>query len=140
MITAIDTNVISALWDRNAALSASVQNVLDTAQNRGRLVISAPVFAELIAAPGRGESFLNGFVRDTGIVVEWNLDEPVWRAAGHAFRSYAERRRRQRDPGARRILADFLIGAHAFHRGYHLLTLDAGLYRTAFPNLALVTI
>ena len=140
MITAIDTNVISALWDVNAALSDSAKKVLDTAQSRGRLVISAPVFAELVAAPGRGESFVNGFVRGTGIVVEWNLEEAVWRLAGRAFQNYAERRRRQRDPGARRILADFIIGAHASHRGYHLLTLDDKLYRAAFPSLALVTI
>jgi predicted nucleic acid-binding protein len=32
-------------------------------------------------------------------------------------------------------MPDFLIGAHASIRGYRLLSLDEGLYRTAFPTL-----
>jgi hypothetical protein len=139
MITALDTNVIVALWAADSTLSHAAQKALDTAQARGRLVVSAPVFAELMAAPRHDESFLDGFFRSTGIAVEWNLEEPVWRIAGHAFQSYADRRRRQRDHGARRILADFLIGAHATHRGYHLLTLDDRIYSASFPDLALVT-
>jgi len=140
MITALDSNVIVALWEADSLLARTVQTALDTAQTRGRLVVSAPVFAELSAAPGRSESFLDAFFRDTHIAVEWTIEEPVWRLAGRAFQRYAERRRRQRDPGARRILADFLIGAHASFRGYHLLTLDDRLYSAAFPNLALVRI
>jgi predicted nucleic acid-binding protein len=53
---------------------------------------------------------------------------------------YAERRHKQRDTGVRRILADFLIGAHADVRGYRLLTLDERLYRAAFPSLTIETI
>jgi predicted nucleic acid-binding protein len=140
MITALDTNVIIALLKADNALSLRVQQCLDTAQGRGRLVISAPVFAELMAAPGPDESFLDSFFRHTGIAVEWELQEAIWRLAGQAFHDYAERRRRQRDPGARRILADFLTGAHASHHGYHLLTLDERIYKAAFPELAIITI
>jgi hypothetical protein len=93
-----------------------------------------------MAAPGRTETFLNSFLEDTGVAVDWNLDEDVWRSAGRAFQSYAERRRKQRDSGSRRILADFLIGAHAFTRGYRLLTLDERLYRAAFPSLTIQTV
>jgi len=57
-----------------------------------------------------------------------------------AFQGYAERRRRQRDHGTRRILADFLIGAHAQVQGYRLLSLDEGLYRMAFPTLKIEVI
>jgi predicted nucleic acid-binding protein len=39
----------------------------------------------------------------------------------------------------RRILADFLIGAHAVVSGYKLLTLDAGIYQTSFPKLKIAT-
>lgn len=50
---------------------------------------------------------------------------------------YAERRRAQPpDPGPRRILADFLIGAHALQIGSTLLTLDMRTYRAAFPALS----
>jgi predicted nucleic acid-binding protein len=59
--------------------------------------------------------------------------------AGRAFQAYAERRRKQRDAGARRILADFVIGAHASANGCRLLTLDDRLYRSSFPTLAVET-
>jgi predicted nucleic acid-binding protein len=102
--------------------------------------VAAPVFAELIAAPGRTEKFVNTFFEDTGIAIDWELGERVWRAAGNAFRSYAERRRKHRDLGARRILADFLIGAHAAEHDYQLMTGDVHLYRAAFPTLKIETI
>jgi len=140
MTTAIDTNVIIALWDRDASFSSAAQTALEAAFNRGGLVVAAPVFAELLAAPGRTEAFVDAFLDDTGISVDWNLDEMVWRAAGRAFQRYAERRRKQRDPGTRRILADFLIGAHAEARGYRLLTLDERIYQPAFPKLVIETI
>jgi len=140
MTTAIDSNIIVALWDKDPTLSLAAQTALETAFNRGGLAVSAPVFAELMAAPGRTETFVNSFLEETGIVVEWELGEAVWRSAGRAFRSYAERRRKQRDSGPRRILADFLIGAHAEKRGYRLLTLDERLYRAAFPSITVETI
>jgi len=140
MTTAIDTNVVIALWDKDPTVHLAAQNALEAAFRRGSLVVAAPVFAELIAAPGRTETFVNSFLEDTRIPVDWNLTEAAWRAAGRAFQSYAERRRRQRDPGAGRILADFLVGAHASTGGYRLLTLDERLYRAAFPGLTVETI
>lgn len=140
MTTAIDTNVVVALWDKNPTLSLAAQTALEAAFNRGGLVVSAPVFAELMAAPGRTESFVSSFLQETGIAVEWDLGEGVWRSAGRAFHDYAERRRKQRDPGGRRILSDFLIGAHAQTRSYRLLTLDERLYKAAFPTLTIETI
>src|SRR5260221_4791850 len=140
MITAVDTNVIIALWDRDPSISGSAQNALDTSLAQGSLVVSPVVFAELMAAPGRSEALLDDFCIDTGLTVEFDLDEEIWRVAGRAFHAYAVRRRKQRDPGPRRILADFLIGAHAAHRGYRLLTLDDHLYHAAFPNLTVLAV
>jgi predicted nucleic acid-binding protein len=139
MTTAVDTNVMIALWDKDSALSLAAQNALDAAFNRGTLVAAAPVFAELLAAPGRSETFMGSFFEETGITVDWELPEQIWRSAGRAFQAYAERRRRQRDRGVHRILADFLIGAHALTNGCRLLTLDDRLYRTAFPKLSIET-
>ena len=139
MTTAVDTNVVIALWDKDSALSLAAQTALDRAFNRGTLVAAAPVFAELIAAPGRSEAFVSSFFEETGIGVDWELPEQVWRSAGRAFQAYAERRRKQRDAGARRILADFIIGAHASVNGCRLLTLDDRLYRSSFPTLAIET-
>lgn len=137
MTTAIDTNVIVALWDASAKLNEAARSALDAALASGSLVISAPVYAELMAAPGRSAAFLDVFLRDTRLQIDWHLSEAVWRAAGQAFQKYAVRRRRQKSTEPRRILADFLIGAHAAVLGYKLLTLDDRLYRAAFPGLRL---
>jgi hypothetical protein len=139
MTTAIDTNIIVALWDVDPALNSAALAALETAFRRGNIIASAPVFAELIAAPGRTEVFVSTFFEDAGISVDWQLSEDIWRSAGRAFRGYSERRRKHRQLGVRRILADFLIGAHAAAHGYRLLTLDERLYRAAFPNLAIET-
>jgi predicted nucleic acid-binding protein len=45
----------------------------------------------------------------------------------------------RRNGGTReRVLADFLIGAHAVFRGYRLLTRDARRYRAYFPELDII--
>lgn len=139
MTTAVDTNVVIALWDQDSVLSLAAQTALDAAFHRGTLVAAAPVFAELIAAPGRSETFVSSFFDETGIGVDWELPEQVWRLAGRAFKAYAERRRKQRDQGAPRILADFVTGAHATVNGCRLLTLDDHRYRSSFPTLAIET-
>jgi len=127
------------LWDKDSALSLAAQNVLEAAFHRGNLVAAAPVFAELIAAPGRTETFVGSFFEDTGIAIDWELGEQVWRSAGRAFQAYAGRHRKQRDVGTRRILADFLIGTHAVSNDCRLLTLNDRLCRAAFPTLSTET-
>jgi predicted nucleic acid-binding protein len=140
MTTAIDTNVLIALWDADDTLNSAAQSALDAALRRGNLVIPAPVYAELMASPERNEAFLDSFLQDTGINIDWSLDQAIWRAAGLACRNYAARRRKQRGPGPRRILADFLIGAYARERRCRLLTLDDRFYRISFPGLAIETV
>jgi predicted nucleic acid-binding protein len=138
MTTVVDSNVIAALWNVDETLNAVARSALDAALARGSLTVPAPVYAELMAFVGRTESFLDTFFRETSIVIDWSIEERVWRAAGQAFRSYAGRRRKQREPGPRRILADFLIGAYAVRHNYALLTLDEGVYRAAFPELRIL--
>jgi predicted nucleic acid-binding protein len=140
MTTAIDSNVIVALWDKDETLNSAAQSALDAALRRGSLVVPAPVFAELMACPGRSEAFLDSFLKDTGISVDWSLDETIWRTAGLAFQSYAARRRKQRDSSPRRILAYFLIGAYAREKRCWLLTLDDRLYRIGFPDLMIARV
>ena len=138
MITALDTNVLVALWDRDDTLNSAAQAALDDAFARGKLIISGAVFAELLAFPRRTETFLDQFLKDTGIAVDWTTNESLWRVAGKAFQKYANRRQKQKAGSPRRILADFLIGAHALENGYGLLTLDDGIYRAAFPKLQIL--
>lgn len=140
MTTAVDTNVIVALWATEPTVASAAQVALEAILEEGPLVIAAPVFAELLAAPSRDPALLESFCAESGIRVEWDLAEAVWRAAGVAYRAYAARRRRYGDDGPRRILTDFLIGAHANKNGYRLLTLDERLYRAAFPSLRIIRV
>jgi predicted nucleic acid-binding protein len=140
MTTAIDSNIFIAFWDASDALNSLAQSALTAAWNRGSLVVAAPVYAELLAFPGRTEAFLDSFLGETGVAIEWEMDEAIWRAAGRAFQTYSARRKRHEGSAPRRILADFLIGAHALRQGYRLLTLDSGLYRSAFPRLTIIAI
>lgn len=139
MITAVDTNVFVALWDADHALNAVAHSTLEMALDRGRITLAAPAYAELMAGPGRTEEFLDDFCSETGISVDWDLGEKIWRDAGVAFQRYADRRRKHGEPGPRRILTDFLIGAHAMHKASQLLTLDNRIYKAAFPRLSVVT-
>lgn len=140
MVTAIDTNVLVTLLEADSASDiVKAQNALENASLQGTLIISPVVYAELLAGPRGDEAFLEAFFRDTGIRVEWQMKREVWKWAGQAYGSYAQRRRQQRgDVGPRRILADFLIGAHAHAYEARLLTFDAKVYRQAFEGLTLV--
>lgn len=138
MITALDTNVLVALWDRDDKWSSASEDALMSAQSRGRIVISGVVYAELVAFPRRKDTFIDQFLGETSVGVEWATNESVWRLAGAAYQTYASRRRRQTGSGPRRLLADFLIGAHALEKDYSLLTFDDRIYRVAFPKLKIV--
>lgn len=136
MTIALDTNVLSALWNDNDALNRVAAKALED-KKQEQMAICGVVYAELIGAPGRTEAFVDRFCEEAGIAVEWELKERVWRRAGVAFQEYAARRKKQIGAAPRRLLADFLIGAHALENGYKLLTLDEGLYKAAFPRLKL---
>lgn len=140
MSISIDTNVIVALWTGTEDGSKKAQRALQDAANRGGLVMCGAVFAELLAAPGRSEDFISEFCFETGIVIDWHFSEAIWISAGKAFQAYAKRRKRQKSGLPRRILADFLIGAHANENGHELLTLDAKLFRSAFPGVQIVEV
>ena len=137
MTVALDTNVIVALWDGADALHPVARKALEEVSGREALAMCGVVYAELIGAPGRTEAFVDRFCEEAGIAVEWELKERIWRRAGVAFREYATRRKKQSDAEPRRLLADFLIGAHALENGYKLLTLGGGMYRKAFTGLKL---
>ena len=136
MTIALDTNVLSALWNDNDGLNRVAAKALED-KKQEQMAICGVVYAELIGAPGRTEAFVDRFCEEAGIAVEWELKERVWRRAGVAFQEHAARRKKQIGAAPRRLLADFLIGAHALENGYKLLTLDEGLYKAAFPRLKL---
>lgn len=138
MITAIDTNILVSLWKGEDKTSELAAAALDSAKADGGLVICGAVFAELLAYPNRSETFIREFCFDTGIAVDWATDESIWAAAGRSFQAYTIRRKKQQTDTRRRILTDFIIGAHAAENGFRLLTFDERIFKSAFPQLKIV--
>ena len=137
MRTAIDTNVLSALWS-NEPLAEETARKLGNAKTEGGLVVGAPVYAELLAHPKATETFVNRFLADTGIAVDFTFEQPVWLEAGRRFARYAKRKRKTGQVGARCLLADFIIGSHALTQADRLMTLDPTRYEQDFPELKLI--
>lgn len=140
MTTALDTNVLVALWNEDDTLNLRAQGVLDEARLRGRMVVCGVVYAELLAERQRDETFVDRFCDSAGIEIESAFSQQIWREAGRAYQAYARRRKQEQGIGPRRILEDFVIGAHALVNDYKLLTLDARIYRVSFPKLEIVTV
>jgi hypothetical protein len=135
--TALDTNVLSALWSGEPS-ARGIDSALFEARSEGGLVICAPVYCELLVYPSATQRFVREFLGETGIFVDFLLDEQVWQRAANAFVAYAERRRRSRGGSAKRMLVDFVIAAHALLRADRLMTLDASRYRRDFPKLHII--
>jgi predicted nucleic acid-binding protein len=137
MKTALDSNILSALWS-NEPSALRIETELRYARGQGSVVICAPVHVELTAHPLVSPGMVDKFLAATDIWVDFSLDEEVWRKAGEVFASYAQRRRRSAGTVPKRLLPDFLIAAHALLRADRLFTLDATRYQLDFPNLRLV--
>jgi predicted nucleic acid-binding protein len=137
MRTAIDTNIISAVWSGSAP-AAHVASVLAQATNEGALVICAPVYVELMAYPNATGQYLDQFLASTRVQVDFVIEEPVWRETAQRFAACARRRRKSGGGEAKRLLVDFLIGAHAFLHADRLFTLDPHRFTRDFPNLRLI--
>ena len=138
MIFAVDTNVLVDLWAGVPDGSVAARDALRMALAAGKLVICAPVYAELIAGPSFQGDRVEGLLNRAGIEIDWEMGESVWRLAGQAFAGYAGRRRSAGAGGPRRPLTDFVVGAHAVLTAGKMITRDSGLYRAAFPRLELI--
>jgi len=137
MRTGLDTNILSALWSGEPT-SANIAKLLIEAKQEGALLISGVVYAELLAHPKATESFIKEFCDYTGILIDFRLQDAVWMEASRRFSKYATRRRKTTGAGPKRLLADFLIGAHALLQADRLMTLDPTRYQQDFSDLQLV--
>jgi predicted nucleic acid-binding protein len=128
--TAIDTNILLDILIPNESFyEASAAAVQDSAA--GSLVICDVVYAELcIHFIIQGEC--DAFLESTDIRVQ-SLSREAHFLASRVWRTYRERGGKRS-----RILADFLIGAHAQHHATRLLSRDRGFYRELFPSLTVL--
>lgn len=137
MRTALDSNILSALFTVEPASDAVVAQ-LGLCRTQGPLIISGVVYSEIHAVPNMTPALLQDFLGDTGIHVETSTSLDDWSLSGEVFAAYADRRRKSGGGEPKRLLADFMVGTHAFRSCDRLFTLDPARYATSFPDLLLL--
>ncbi len=131
MITALDTSVvIDVLFGQESSFGSTSLEAYRQASQEGKVIASPIVWAE-IRPFFKSPNEMNEVFQEIQLEYD-DLTKESAQTAGVIFREY-----RKKKPEKRRLIADFLIGAHAICRADRLLSRDRGFYRTYFKKLVL---
>ena len=128
MITAVDTNVLLDVFQPDPRHGPQSAAWLSAAYDSGAVLVSDIAYAELVPFFG-DRATLDEALREINATIS-PIDTSIAYEAGIRWMRY-----RQAGGPRQRILADFLIGAHALAAADTFLTRDRGFYATYFPDL-----
>lgn len=130
MITAVDTSVLLDVFLPDDQHGERSKQSLRAAYDAGAIVVCEIVYAELAAMFG-DRAALDGALRAINVSAS-PINTTIAYEAGLRWKRY-------RDAGGprKRIISDFLIGAHALEAADVFLTRDRGFFSTYFPELSL---
>lgn len=128
MITAVDSSVVLDVLTNSPENSELSESALRQASLQGQLVVGETVLAEIFPALGDADQ-VRRFLADWQTeFVPSDMESSM--LAGEMYLRYLRRGRERK-----RILADFLIGAHASVHADRLLARDRGYLRDYFRDL-----
>jgi predicted nucleic acid-binding protein len=128
---AVDSSVLVDVLTGDAEYGETSSLVLAKALSEGEVVISEAVVAEVQTLLDTRETVMDA-LNEFGIRFE-PIQEAAAVRAGHMQRRY-----RDRGGKRERVVADFLIGAHALLQCQALITRDEGFFRDYYKGLKLI--